>query len=192
MQNRKTDFGSEALADTDNQRTADAPRIAHGKLQSGGKGFSEQRSARLSHDDGGQRTRKQPDAVQQAFEARRHRFEKRNRSGADDIPAPENHASRNRDDSGHDDVNNSPLLLCFFTTEDSFTVMNVPFSMSRHGKERRPCAGITRYTFIRLKRLLPLSHTAPVSALDTTQGTRFHKGHFISLRFPPRRSPDEL
>ena len=39
--NRKTDFGSEALADTDNQRTADAPRIAHGKLQSGGKGFSE-------------------------------------------------------------------------------------------------------------------------------------------------------
>ena len=26
------------------------------------------------------------------------------------------------------------LLLCFFTTEDSFTVMNVPFSMSRHGK----------------------------------------------------------
>ena len=79
--------------------------------QSGGKGFSEQRSARLSHDDGGQRTRKQPDAVQQAFEARRHRFEKRNRSGADDIPAPENHASRNRDDSGHDDVNNSPFIV---------------------------------------------------------------------------------
>ena len=70
------------------------------------------------------------------------------------------------------------LLLCFFTTEDSFTVMNVPFSMPRHGKERRPCAGITRYTFIRSKRLLPLSHTAPVSAIDTTQGTRFSQGPF--------------
>ena len=39
--------------------------------------------------------------------------------------------------------------------------------------ERRPCAGITRYTFIRLKRLLPLSHSAPVSAPDITQDPRF-------------------
>ena len=132
--NRKTDFGSETLADTDNQRTADAPRIAHGKLQSGGKGFSEQRSARLSHDDGGQRTRKQPDAVQQAFEP--GVTASKSVIGAAQMTSQPQKitpaatamiAATTMSTTRH-------LLLCFFTTEDSFTVMNVPFSMSRHGK----------------------------------------------------------
>lgn len=38
----------------------------------------------------------------------------------------------------------------------------MPFSYAKAREvERRPCAGIIRYTFIRLKRSLPLSHNGP-------------------------------
>lgn len=50
--------------------------------------------------------------------------------------------------------------------------------------ERRPCAGITRYTFIRSKRLLPLSHTAPCLRLILHKAQDFHKGRFIFASFP--------
>lgn len=55
-ENRKADFGSKTLADANDQGTADALGIAHGEFYSGSKGFGEQRSTRLSHNKGGQRS----------------------------------------------------------------------------------------------------------------------------------------
>ena len=133
----KTDFGAEALHDADDQRAADAPLVAHGEFERGREGFREQCGSRLAHDDGGQRACEQPESVKQAFEAWSHRLEEGQRRGADDVPAPEDHAGCDGNDRGHDDVDHTPFdvgfancgRLVFFSHKGMCLSL-----MQRHGK----------------------------------------------------------
>ena len=97
--------------DASAQRAADTPLVAHGELKRGGKGFREQRGTRFAHDNGRQRTCKQPKGVKQSFKTRGHRSEESQWCGTDNVPAPEDHTGRNGNDGSHDNIDYTPLVV---------------------------------------------------------------------------------
>lgn len=111
MRRRRSRSRAQTLDDADDQRAADAPLVAQGEFEECGESFGEQGGAGLAHDDGGKRASEQPEAVEQTFKTGGHAFEQSQRGGANDVPAPEDDAGCNGENSSDDDIDNAPLVI---------------------------------------------------------------------------------
>lgn len=81
------------------------------ELKESGESFGEQGGAGLTHDDGGKRAGEQPESIEQTFKTGGHAFEQSQWGGANDVPAPEDDAGCNGENSGDDDIDNAPLVI---------------------------------------------------------------------------------
>lgn len=163
---REPDLRADALRHADQEGVRDAERIAEQRLDDRSDRLPEEGGAGPAHDDADERSGEQPHEMEQSAQAGREVLEQARRDRVDEVPGPEDHAGRDGDDGGHDDVDHAPPAGVAAGCGELVFLghWNVPFFfVPRHGVEGRPCAGIARYTFVRSKRSLPLSHAAPVS-----------------------------
>ena len=101
--------------------------------------------------------------MEESAQSRGEAVEQGGRDGVDEVPGPEDHAGCDGNDRGRDDVDHTPFDVGFANCGRLvfFSLIKVCAFRKARKVERRPCAGIIRYTFIRLKRSLPLSHNGP-------------------------------